>query len=185
MKPLQKPTTSSHDATNIPIKKKTLKQTQKKPATNIPIKKKTLEKNTPEQKTLIKKSDDLAYEGQLHPFRLGTDFSGLETVTLACQYAGLAPKLIFASEKEEHLQRLIKLMHGPKVIMYPDIKDRDSTQAPRVDLLVGGPPCQPYSTAGLQQGIQDQPFCGSNMSDMILNRSGHCSLKVIHEYAVQ
>ena len=159
MKPLQKPTTKKTNIPikNIPIKKKTLKQTQTKPTTDVPIKKKTLEKNTPKKKTLIKKSDDLAYEGQPHPFRLGTDFSGLETVTLACQYAGLAPELIFTSEKEEHLQRLVKLMHGPEVIMYPDIKGRDNTQAPRVDLLVVGPPCQPYSKAGLQQGIQDQP----------------------------
>ena len=32
---------------------------------------------------------------------------------------------------------------------------RDNASAPRVDLLVFGPPCQPWSPAGLQRGLRD------------------------------
>merc|ERR1740123_37645 len=43
----------------------------------------------------------------------------------------------------------------PPEVFYDDLTKRDNTKAPTADLYVAGFPCQPFSTAGLQQGFSD------------------------------
>merc|ERR1719150_1636636 len=43
----------------------------------------------------------------------------------------------------------------PPKIFFDDLTKRDNTKAPAADLYVAGFPCQPFSTAGLQQGFSD------------------------------
>merc|ERR1719219_2174593 len=43
----------------------------------------------------------------------------------------------------------------PPKIFFDDLTKRDNTKAPSADLYVAGFPCQPFSTAGLQQGFAD------------------------------
>mmetsp|Transcript_54869 Transcript_54869/g.172149 ORF Transcript_54869/g.172149 Transcript_54869/m.172149 type:complete len:326 (+) Transcript_54869:2-979(+) len=43
----------------------------------------------------------------------------------------------------------------PPKIFFDDLTIRNNTTAPKADLYVAGFPCQPFSTAGLQQGFED------------------------------
>ena len=48
------------------------------------------------------------------PLRIGTDFSGLETPCRALRRLGVAHRLVFASEKNKKLAKLIKLDFNPE-----------------------------------------------------------------------
>ncbi len=87
-------------------------------------------------------------------FTVGTDFSGLETVMLACKRAGLPAKLLFASESHPDLHALIQHEY-PHSQVFKDISARDNKTLPQVDMLIGGPPCQSWSSAGRKQGATD------------------------------
>ena len=74
---------------------------------------------------------------------------------MALQRQGLLARLAFACEKEEQLRGLIRQRHGNDVVLYDDIQTRDNRRAPKVDLLIGGPPCQSWSSAGARKGLED------------------------------
>lgn len=77
-------------------------------------------------------------------------FAGLGGFHLALQQLG--HECVFASEKEEHLQELYKLNFGMEV--YGDIRKIAASDIPEHDVLCGGFPCQPFSKAGVQKGIE-------------------------------
>ncbi len=74
---------------------------------------------------------------------------------MACKNTGLPARLLFASEKQPDLHKLIKRAH-PNAEVFKDISGRNNKKVPRVDMLVGGPPCQSWSTAGRKQGTKDE-----------------------------
>jgi DNA (cytosine-5)-methyltransferase 1 len=83
----------------------------------------------------------------------GSLFSGIGGFDLAAQWMGW--ENIFHCEWNEFGQKILK-HYWPKSISYGDITKTDFTiHRGRIDILTGGFPCQPYSSAGKRLGKAD------------------------------
>jgi DNA (cytosine-5)-methyltransferase 1 len=83
----------------------------------------------------------------------GSLFSGIGGFDLAAEWMGW--KNIFHCEWNEFGQQILK-HYWPKSISYEDITKTDfSIHRGKIDILTGGFPCQPYSTAGKRLGKED------------------------------
>jgi DNA (cytosine-5)-methyltransferase 1 len=76
-------------------------------------------------------------------------FSGIGGFAIAAQAAGF--RTIGFSEVDEYASRILK-RHWPTVPNYGDIRN---ARGIRADLVTGGFPCQPFSTAGKRGGARD------------------------------
>jgi DNA (cytosine-5)-methyltransferase 1 len=84
----------------------------------------------------------------------GSLFSGIGGFELAAKWMGWDN--IFHCEWNEFGQKVLK-HHFPKSISYADITKTDfSIHRGAIDILTGGFPCQPYSTAGKRLGKEDE-----------------------------
>ena len=84
----------------------------------------------------------------------GSLFSGIGGFELAAQWMDWDN--IFHCEWNEFGQKVLKY-HFPKSISYADITKTDfSIHRGTIDILTGGFPCQPYSTAGKRLGKEDE-----------------------------
>jgi DNA (cytosine-5)-methyltransferase 1 len=84
----------------------------------------------------------------------GSLFSGIGGFDLAAQWMGW--ENIFHCEWNEFGQKVLK-HYWPDAISYSDITKTDFTKhANTIDILTGGFPCQPYSTAGKRLGKEDE-----------------------------
>lgn len=84
----------------------------------------------------------------------GSLFSGIGGFDLAAEWMGW--ENLFNCEWEEFPRKVLK-HHFPNAKQYGDIKEFTATDyAGRIDILTGGFPCQPYSTAGKRKGKQDE-----------------------------
>ena len=80
-------------------------------------------------------------------------FSGIGGFDLAAEWMGW--ENIFHCEWNPFCQTVLK-HHFPNSISYEDITQTDfSIHKGQVDIITGGFPCQPYSTAGLRKGKDD------------------------------
>jgi DNA (cytosine-5)-methyltransferase 1 len=85
--------------------------------------------------------------------RHGSLFSGIGGFDLAAQWMGWDN--IFHCEWNEFGQKVLK-HHFPNSISYHDITQTDFTiHRGGIDILTGGFPCQPYSSAGKRLGKED------------------------------
>lgn len=83
----------------------------------------------------------------------GSLFSGIGGFDLAAEWMGW--ENLFHCEIHPFCQQVLKY-HFPESESYGDIKETDFTKyRGAVDLLSGGFPCQPYSTAGKRLGKED------------------------------
>uniref|UniRef100_A0A7S1MA44 DNA (cytosine-5-)-methyltransferase n=1 Tax=Alexandrium catenella TaxID=2925 RepID=A0A7S1MA44_ALECA len=78
----------------------------------------------------------------------------METPAMALRSLGVAVDHLFSCDVNKHAKTTIMANFPPKVF-YDDLTVRDNTKAPKADLYVAGFPCQPFSTAGKQQGFAD------------------------------
>ena len=78
-------------------------------------------------------------------------FAGLGGFHLALK--SLGHKCVFASELNEDLRKLYFINHG--IQCQGDITKIDITKIPKHDIICGGFPCQPFSKAGKQNGLED------------------------------
>lgn len=84
----------------------------------------------------------------------GSLFSGVGGFDLAADWAGW--ENVFHCEWNPFGQKVLK-HHFPKSISYNDITKTNFTiHKGNIDILSGGFPCQPYSTAGLRKGKEDE-----------------------------
>lgn len=91
----------------------------------------------------------------------GSLFSGIGGFDLAAAWAGW--ENIFACEIDPFCQKVLKY-HFPKSTLYENIRTTDFTVwRGRIDVLSGGFPCQPFSTAGKRKGTEDERYLWPEM----------------------
>lgn len=88
-------------------------------------------------------------------------FSGIGGFDLAAEWAGWGNA--FNCEIDPFCRRVLKY-HFPDAIQYDDIKTADFTVwRGKIDILTGGFPCQPFSTAGKRKGTSDDRYLWPEM----------------------
>ncbi len=89
-------------------------------------------------------------------------FSGAMGLDIGIQKAGF--KTVFASEINNSCRKTI-LKNNPEINLIGDIRDYTPpeirkisglTEHDDIDLVIGGPPCQAFSTAGKRKGFEDE-----------------------------
>ena len=83
---------------------------------------------------------------------VGSLFSGIGGLDLGLERAGM--KVIWQSEIDKYCCKVLK-KHWPEVPNHGNIKEIDWQKIQRPNIIAGGYPCQPFSTAGKRKGTQD------------------------------
>lgn len=83
---------------------------------------------------------------------VGSLFSGIGGLDLGLERAGM--QVIWQSEIDPFACKVLK-KHWPDVPNHGDIKQIDWSKIERPDVICGGYPCQPFSTAGKRKGTDD------------------------------
>jgi len=89
-------------------------------------------------------------------------FSGIGGFALAAQWMGW--QTVGFCEKEKYAKRVLG-RHWPNVPIIDDI--RDIKEPIGCDIITGGFPCQPFSTAGKQTGTQDDRYLWPSMLKVV------------------
>jgi len=92
-------------------------------------------------------------------------FSGIGGFDLAAHWAGI--ENVFVVEKELFPQQIL-IKRFPNAKLYKDIYDFDGKEYKgKIDIISGGFPCQPFSTAGKRDGIKDDRYLWPEMFRVI------------------
>lgn len=94
----------------------------------------------------------------------GSLFSGIGGFDLAAQWAGLENK--FAVEINPFSRKILE-KNFPGVPLHEDVRQVGKHNLEKVDILSGGFPCQPFSTAGKRRGKEDERFLWPEMLRII------------------
>jgi len=81
-------------------------------------------------------------------------FDGMSCGQLALQRSGINYSTYFASEIDRHAIRLTQ-HHFPDTVQLGDVTTINPLDLPKIDLLIGGSPCQGFSFAGKQLNFDD------------------------------
>jgi DNA (cytosine-5)-methyltransferase 1 len=114
---------------------------------------------------------------------VGSLFSGIGGLDLGLERAGMTVK--WQSEIDPYACRVLK-KHWPHVPNLGNIKEINWKEVEKVDVICGGYPCQPFSTAGKRNGEEDPrhlwPWVREAISELrphyaiLENVRGHLSL---------
>jgi DNA (cytosine-5)-methyltransferase 1 len=80
-------------------------------------------------------------------------FSGIGGFSLGLERTGGFETVAFC-EIEKFPQKVLR-KHWPEVPIFEDVRKLDATRIGRIDCVVGGFPCQPWSLAGERKGTED------------------------------
>ena len=86
------------------------------------------------------------------PMRVLSLFSGIGGIDLGLERAGMT--IAYHSEIDEYCIRVLE-KHWPDVPNLGDVKKIKWQELENVDVIAGGYPCQPFSTAGKRKGEED------------------------------
>ena len=92
-------------------------------------------------------------------------FSGIGGFSLGLERAGPFRTIAFC-EREPYCQAVLK-KHWPDTPIYDDVRTIDTDGLGRVDIIVGGFPCQAWSVAGTQRGAEDDRDLWPQMARLI------------------
>lgn len=79
-------------------------------------------------------------------------FDGISCGQLALNRAGVECDKYFASEIDKHAIKVTQ-HHFPNTIQLGDVEELKGSSLPKIDLLIGGSPCQSFSVAGDGSGF--------------------------------
>jgi site-specific DNA-cytosine methylase len=82
-------------------------------------------------------------------------FDGMSCGQLALNRLGITNYNYYASEIDKHAIQVTQ-SNFPNTIQVGDITKLNSTTLPKIDLLIGGSPCQGFSFAGKQLNFEDE-----------------------------
>jgi DNA-cytosine methyltransferase len=82
-------------------------------------------------------------------------FDGISCAQVALKRAGIQFDNYFASEVDKYAMQVTQANH-PDTFQLGSVTDIKSDHLPRIDLLVGGSPCQGFSLAGKQLNFDDE-----------------------------
>jgi len=81
-------------------------------------------------------------------------FDGIGCGKVALNRAGVSVNNYFASEIDAHAISVC-VKNNPSVLQVGDVKNLNACNLPKIDLLLGGSPCQGFSFAGKQLNFSD------------------------------
>lgn len=85
--------------------------------------------------------------------KLASLFAGIGGIDLGFKMAGIEP--VWANEIDEYASKTFRANHPHTKLVTDDIKNIKGSDIPKVDILAGGFPCQPFSIAGRRLGFTD------------------------------
>jgi DNA (cytosine-5)-methyltransferase 1 len=92
-------------------------------------------------------------------------FSGIGGFALACRMVGGIETVGFC-EREPYAQKVLK-KHWPDVPICNDIHEMKGNEYGTIELITGGYPCQPFSSAGKRKGADDDRHLWPQMRRII------------------
>lgn len=95
-------------------------------------------------------------------------FSGIGGFSLAAHWTGQIETVAFC-EIEPYCQKVLK-KHWPDVPIFEDVRTLKGEDVGAVDIVCGGYPCQPFSTAGKRGGKDDDRHLWPEMFRLIKDR---------------
>lgn len=79
-------------------------------------------------------------------------FDGMSCGQQALERAGIEVENYYASEIDKHAIT-VTMANYPNTVQLGSVIDVDATKLPKIDLLIGGSPCQSFSFAGKRKGM--------------------------------
>ena len=86
-------------------------------------------------------------------YKMASLFAGIGGIDYGFKFAGIQP--VWANEIDKYCAVTFTANHNDIKLIVDDICNIKGVNIPKVDILAGGFPCQPFSIAGYRRGFED------------------------------